>query len=41
MVHGLGVAIQELSKILKNRPDIILSGFDIAANLAVTIVGAI
>lgn len=41
MVHGLGVAIQELSKILKkNRPDIILSGFDIAANLAVTIVGA-
>tara|TARA_E500000178_G_C16992779_1_gene741677 strand:- start:804 stop:1943 length:1140 start_codon:yes stop_codon:yes gene_type:complete len=41
MVQGLGVAIQELSKILKkNRPDIILSGFDIAANLAVTIVGA-
>ena len=41
MVHGLGVAIQELSKILKkNRPDVILSGFDIAANLAVTIVGA-
>lgn len=41
MVHGLGVAIQELSNILKkNRPDVILSGFDIAANLAVTIVGA-
>ena len=41
MVSGLGIAIQELSKILKkNKPDIILSGFDIAANLAVTIVGA-
>ena len=41
MVHGLGIAIQELSKIVKkSNPDIILSGFDIAANLAVTIVGA-
>jgi len=41
MVHGLGVALQKLSQILKKyEPDIILSGFDIGANLAVTIAGA-
>lgn len=41
MVSGLGIAIQKLSEILsKHNPDIILSGFDIGANLAVTIVGA-
>jgi len=41
MVNGLGIAVQKLSEILsKHNPDIILSGFDIGANLAVTIVGA-
>lgn len=41
MVSALGVAIIELSKIIKkSNPDIILSGFDIAANFAATIVGA-
>ena len=41
MVHGMGIAIKELSKIVKKyKPDIILSGFDIAANFAVTVVGA-
>ena len=41
MVKGLGIAVQKLSEILsKHNPDIILSGFDIGANLAVTIVGA-
>ena len=41
MAIGLGVAVQKLSKILnKYKPDIILSGFDIGANLAVTIAGA-
>ena len=41
MVSAFGKAIIELSKILKKtKPDIILSGFDIAANFAVTVVGA-
>ena len=41
MVTAFGKAIIELSKILKKtKPDIILSGFDIAANFAVTVVGA-
>ena len=41
MVNGLGIAVQKLSEILsKHNPDIILSGFDIGANVAVTIVGA-
>ena len=41
MVSSVGVAIRKLSKILKKaKPDIILSGFDIAANFAVTVVGA-
>lgn len=41
MANSLGKATSELSKILtKSKPDLILSGFDIAANLAVTICGA-
>lgn len=41
MAFALGVAVTKLSKILrKSKPDIILSGFDIAANFAVTICGA-
>jgi GDP/UDP-N,N'-diacetylbacillosamine 2-epimerase (hydrolysing) len=41
MVGALGRAIIELSKIVKDvKPDLILSGFDIAANFGVTIVGA-
>lgn len=41
MSNALGIAMMKLSKILnKSKPDIILSGFDIAANFAVTICGA-
>ena len=41
MASSLGNAIIHLSKIVKNlNPDIIISGFDIGANLAVAIVGA-
>lgn len=41
MVKGLGRAIIELSDIVERlNPSIILSGFDIAANFAVAIVGA-
>ncbi len=41
MSKSLGIAIIEVSKILKKaRPDLVLSGFDIAANLAVTISAA-
>ena len=41
MSNSLGKAVSKLSKILtKAKPDLILSGFDIAANLAVTICGA-
>ena len=41
MVGSFGIAVTKLSKILKKlKPDIILSGFDIAANFAVTVVGA-
>ena len=41
MSKALGKAIVELTKILeKSKPDLILSGFDIAANFAVTIAGA-
>ena len=41
MSNSLGIAISKLSKILSRaKPDLILSGFDIAANLAVTICGA-
>ena len=41
MANSLGIAINKLSKILrKSKPDVILSGFDIAANFAVTLCGA-
>ena len=41
MSNSLGIALSKLSKILSRaKPDLILSGFDIAANLAVTICGA-
>ena len=41
MSKALGVAINKLPDILNDqKPDLILSGFDIAANLAITIVGA-
>lgn len=41
MASSLGNAIIQLSKIVnKLKPDIIISGFDIGANLAVAIVGA-
>lgn len=41
MSYAMGRAFCELSKILKkNKPDLILSGFDIAANFAVTVCGA-
>lgn len=41
MVSAFGIAVTKLSKILKkNKPDIVLSGFDIAANFAVTIAAA-
>tara|TARA_B100000780_G_C21088543_1_gene438615 strand:+ start:388 stop:1539 length:1152 start_codon:yes stop_codon:yes gene_type:complete len=41
MVSAFGTAIIKLSKILKKtKPDIVLSGFDIAANFAVTVAAA-
>ena len=41
MVAAFGTAIVKLSKILKqNKPDVVLSGFDIAANFAVTVAAA-
>ena len=41
MAFSLGTALQKLSKIVSRlKPNIILSGFDIGANLAVAIVGA-
>ncbi len=41
MVSAFGTAVIKLSKILKNKkPDIVLSGFDIAANFAVTVAAA-
>ena len=41
MVRSFGRAIMELSKIIENvKPDIILTGFDIGANLAAAVVGA-
>ena len=40
MAKALGKAIVELTKFEKSKPDLILSGFDIAANFAVTIAGA-
>ena len=41
MISALGVAFENLSKIVKKaKPDLILSGFDIAANFALTVTGA-
>lgn len=41
MVRGLGKAITKLTRMVeKQKPDLILAGFDIGANLAVSIVGA-
>ena len=41
MVSAFGLAVIKLSKILKEiKPDIVLSGFDIAANFAVTVAAA-
>ena len=41
MMEGFSNAVRELTYIIKkSNPDIILSGFDIGANLAITIVGA-
>ena len=41
MVSAFGTAVIKLSKRLKNKkPDIVLSGFDIAANFAVTVAAA-
>lgn len=41
MSKALGVAVVKITKILeKSKPDLILSGFDIAANFAVTVAGA-
>lgn len=41
MSNALGIAVCKLSNILKkSKPDLILSGFDIAANFAATICGA-
>lgn len=41
MVRAIGIAFKKLSKIIKkSKPDIILSGFDIAANFAISVAGA-
>lgn len=41
MIDALGIAFRNLSKIIKiAKPDLILSGFDIAANFALTVTGA-
>ena len=41
MVSSFGTAVIKLSKILKKtKPDIVLSGFDIAANFAATVTAA-
>ncbi len=41
MISALGNVFKNLSKIVKkSKPDLILSGFDIAANFAITITGA-
>ena len=41
MVRSLGVAIQKLPEIIeRSNPDIVLTGFDIAANFATTVVAA-
>ena len=41
MVRAIGIVFTNLSKIIdKSKPDIILSGFDIAANFAISVAGA-
>jgi UDP-hydrolysing UDP-N-acetyl-D-glucosamine 2-epimerase len=41
MVEALGVALKKLPSVVQNiNPDLIITGFDIAANLALTITGA-
>ena len=41
MAKAIGVAFIELSKLIKRaKPDLILSGFDIGANFAITVAGA-
>lgn len=41
MILGIGKILMKISKIIKKeKPDVILSGFDIGANLALTIAGA-
>src|SRR3990167_3872143 len=41
MVRSFGTAVRDITRELeKSKPDLILSGFDIAANFAVTIAGA-
>ena len=41
MVNGIGEVLKKISPIIKNvKPDIILTGFDIGANFALTVAGA-
>tara|TARA_Y100000816_G_scaffold291617_2_gene283552 strand:- start:30 stop:1172 length:1143 start_codon:yes stop_codon:yes gene_type:complete len=41
MVRAIGIVFKNLAKIIKkSKPDIILSGFDIAANFAICVAGA-
>ena len=41
MAKAIGIAFIELSKLIKKtKPDLILSGFDIAANFAISVAGA-
>lgn len=41
MVRAIGIVFTNLSKIIdKSKPDVILSGFDIAANFAISVAGA-
>ncbi len=41
MVRSIGIVFKNLSRLLKkSKPDLILSGFDIAANFAISVAGA-
>ena len=41
MSRAIGIAFIELSKLVNRaKPDLILSGFDIAANFVISVVGA-
>ena len=41
MVRSIGIVFKKLSHLLKkSKPDLILSGFDIAANFAISVAGA-